>query len=1150
MAPVTNHTIVVKIDNVDKSSILLADSLYVRSSISNGTDVAEFALRDVDQNYTPADWDEVTIDVNGTRIFGGYIIQREADSIGAGSQKRAVWRIQCKDWSILLDRVIVNKQYKLTDDSAILSNLFSIYLSGEGFDAATNVNTVRQDVDIAFEEVALRDALNSLAVRAGANWHIAPNKSLYWYAPSAPASAAFNIDTDAPNNSTTFNVLEQSLRKTIDSSQIINRVRVIGAEAASTSLQTDTFAANGSDSVFGPLTKKPHSIWLVQYTVGGTNVSAYASQVGLTANNDKLYDDGGTFSVIANLDARLLKITDVGSLVPDNATNVTVKYYYTTPVEVTRNDTASQTAFGRVFEQSIYDESLTSAAEAQAYADSLLEEYANGRETIRFDVARHGLLPGRKINVKNTLLALNADYLIQEVQFRGVAVSQNAFMVVASVQAGKFVQSLIDTLKPGYSAGAGRTPARNQPGRLSNIAIDMGEIVAGRAAFTDGGTAKFEWGTPNGATGAVIGLEDKGGNAYGAAYIYEAGTVRAKLGRLTDLPPLGTITPTGWGLYTTNGFFSGQVVASSIIGGTITGNTINGGTVNGGQITGGTINGAQISGGTVTGGLFTGGTINVNTGTIGGWRINGTHLWSIGGSISTSQVVNSANPGVYLSTAGLFGFGTLGMTFGIWTDPARAPWFSSGTINNVVYEVYEAAVIRTNENVFADGGIQMDNSGIFGVSPIAGYSALALENGDALLLEDGRGIELYGLKFALDSVTGRLYAEDAVIQGDIYARSGYFSGDIEASNITGGTITGASLVGVSIVGQVISGSDLVGGTITGIPIADAGITNGSLSTSLILGGTMTAAQIVGGTITGGVFTGGNTSGGTVSAARFNGGTVTGALVSGGTVTGGQISGGTVTGARVNGGTVSGGLISGGTVSGGVVSGGTVTGAVVSGGTVSGSRITGGTITGVSISGNTVSGGTVSGGLVSGGTVSGATVTGSQMSGGTITSATFTGGVISVASGSVVLDSSGLRFPQVTAVEDNNISWQTGGTTIARVFVERDGPPATYFVERIGENIYNADNMKRTIVWGGGSTSWSDIQQRAGTVSINFSHLPGGTVLAVAGSETLARNVVPLYNNSSFGLGNSSAGWAYIYMRSPNGTRWQVTVDNSGNLVVT
>src|SRR5690606_11893949 len=154
----------------------------------------------------------------------------------------------------------------------------------------------------------------------------------------------------------------------------------------------------------------------------------------------------------------------------------------------------------------------------------------------------------------------------QEVAFSALAVSQDKFVVVASVQAGKFINTLIETLQPGFSAGAGRIPARSNPGRISQIATDLGDVVAGRAIFTDGGTARYDWGTPNAATGIVIGLEDIEGNAYGANYINEGGTIRAKLGRLTGLAPIGTITPSGWGIYTTNGYFSGDVVASRMYG--------------------------------------------------------------------------------------------------------------------------------------------------------------------------------------------------------------------------------------------------------------------------------------------------------------------------------------------------------------------------------------------------------------------------------------------------------------------------------------------------------------------------------------------------------------------------------------------------------
>ncbi len=310
-----------------------------------------------------------------------------------------------------------------------------------------------------------------------------------------------------------------------------------------------SWTANGVDSVFGPLTAT--TLWLVQYTVepGGTptNVSAYASQIGIEPD-DQLLADGGTFTVLANMENRTVKITDVGGLKPKAGTNVTVKYYYSTPIEITRNDAASQSAFGRVFETSIYDENLSSRAEARAYADKILEEYAYGRETISFDVARAGLLPGRLITVENTTLGLSDDYLITEVQFTAVMVRQDQFMVVCSVQAGKATQTLIESLLPFYSAGAGRIPNPSEPNRISKIAADLGDIVAGRAVFTDGGTARFDWGTPKSAAWAwSLGLEDRDNNAYGAVYIYEGGDTCQTGAHDGAAGHRLMVTPTGWG---------------------------------------------------------------------------------------------------------------------------------------------------------------------------------------------------------------------------------------------------------------------------------------------------------------------------------------------------------------------------------------------------------------------------------------------------------------------------------------------------------------------------------------------------------------------------------------------------------------------------
>lgn len=921
--PTTSHTVTLSINGQDRTSLLLRDSLYVRHSMNNDASVAEFQMKDGGSAYTPVGWHKASVSVNGSVVFGGFIVQNDAVAVGVASRFQTNWAIQCKDWSVLLDRVVVDERYTEQADNAIISDLFGTYLAAESFTYSTYVANLANDIDISFERVTMRDALNQLADRCNASWFIAPDQSFHWNKYSSFSSAAFNIDTTSPNGSTTFSVGHNSMRRQVDTSNLVNRVSIIGGISSSGVRQTDTFTGDGSTDTFGPLTQPVNSMWSLVYTIGATAYSTYATNIGYEPQ-DRLAYEGGTFVALVNLENRTVRIRSSTGGVPDNATSVAVSYYYGTPVETTTEHTGSQNYYGRIFEQKVYDENLTSIASATEYAQRLLARYAFARETVQFDVYEHGLLPGTLIQVQcpevglyntrtlesvtyeNDLSVYYADsaqdivlesgdslvqegygsnsiYLIQEVSLQPTVNKQGQFMMVAKVTCGDRQHTVLDIIKRASgstaTSGPGRTPPRSNYGNLSSISGNLGEVVTGRALFTDGGTASFSWSNYAGHTGAVVGLEDRDGFTYGAAYILDAGTVKAKLGRMTGMPNIGTITPAGWGIYTTNGYFQGIVAA-----GTVDGSLVRGGTVTGSLISGGTVSGGLVTGGTVSGALLTGGTANISVGNIGGFVVAANQLYSNGGTISTGSIVNSSNPGVYLGTAGLFGFGTLGLTFALYTDPTRAPWFSSGTINNVVYEVYESAIMRTSPDVFSDGGVQIDSSGIFGVNPTTGAGALLDEAGNILTTEDDRSINFVGVNFMLDSTTGNIYAEQAWLAGTVFASAGVFTGTVYASD----------------------------GSFTGTVYASDGSFAGTVYAS---DGSFT------GTVTASTLTGNNISGGTVTGSLLSGNTVTGNNISGGTITGGRISGGTVVGALISGGTVTGALVTGGQVS---AAGGTVT----------------------------------------------------------------------------------------------------------------------------------------------------------------------------------------------------------------------------------
>lgn len=790
-----NHTVTINVSNVAHTSAVLLDSLYIRTSVANRGDTASFVIDD--NGWLPRDWEPVTILVNATTVFGGYITSRQAAGVGSGSGKLGRWAIECRDWSAILDSVIVNTAYSDDADSAILSALFSTYLPSDGFDIVTNVVSINDDLDVAFENVTLRDALNQLAALSGAQWHISPTKALYWYSPTAPANAAFDIDSVTPNDSTTFDVLADSLRYGTDATTIINRCTVVGGEELGVKI-TDVFVADGTQDTFGPLSQKPGRGHLVTWTLP-SDIVRYngASTIGYRpAELGGVSEDGG-YQVVFDLENRNVGIRLSNGWVPKAGTDVTIQYYALEPVEVVAEDAGSAGEYGHWFETTIYDEGLNTVALATAYAERVVAEYAWGRETVSFEVTEHGLLPGRLIAIniptfdlattyntdaylteaRDYLLLESGDnillerygearkFLIQDVSIRAVPTAvAGQYMVVASVNAGAYIQSLVDSLASlnQFGGGSGRAPARGQPGVLSRVANDLGEVIAGRALFTDGGDSAFSWDDFGGHTGAVIGLDDTDGILEGAMYILQDGVVRAKVGKTDGLGSVGTIAPSGWGIWTDNGYFQGAIAA--------------------------------------------------NSGNIGGWTIAANAIYAAGGTISTSvPPINSSNPGVYMNSSGIFGYGTLGLTFSLPSDPAQRPVFSSGTILNTVYEVTTASVIRTGTTF---PKVQIDNSGIF-----------AYNSGAAL-------------KFSVDANTGIMTATDGV-----------FSGSVTASRISGGTVTGNVISGNTVTGGTVSGAVVSGGTVTGAVFTGGTVTQGTIS----------AATISGGTVTGSFFTAGSAS---------------------------------------------------------------------------------------------------------------------------------------------------------------------------------------------------------------------------------------------------------------------------------------------------
>lgn len=173
------------------------------------------------------------------------------------------------------------------------------------------------------------------------------------------------------------------------------------------------------------------------------------------------------------------------------------------------------------------------------------------------------------------------------------------------------------------------------------------------------------------------------------------------------------------------------------------------------------------------------GTIIANAGTIGGWTIADNMIYSNssgagilqGGLIRTSANVGAGANGVMMDSAGLRGYSdVLGQVFNLPTD-GSAPTFSSGIINQTIFEINTNSILRTAETVGDGGsmsaGILINNTGLYGCE-----ANQTLSNANLKALIDG---------------TVRL-------SGEIQATSGDIGGiTIRENSLDGGLIKGARI---------------------------------------------------------------------------------------------------------------------------------------------------------------------------------------------------------------------------------------------------------------------------------------------------------------------------------------------------------------------
>jgi len=223
--------LVVTIAGVNRTTVTKFDSIDITQLADRFVYTAELTLFDADSDIDITAGshdaaDEITIVDGGTNYFSGFIATQDIVTSKGGSRSL---KFKCHGYGSRLGEINVEyAEYNADDDmddKDIILDLFNTYVGG--INAAVHVDLIVDPLLISFTEMSIATILDSICERTGARWYV-DNDNFLHYSTDEGHDAGFDL-SDEPNDVTSFSYHDK-VEKKIDGTQIINQVRVIGAD--------------------------------------------------------------------------------------------------------------------------------------------------------------------------------------------------------------------------------------------------------------------------------------------------------------------------------------------------------------------------------------------------------------------------------------------------------------------------------------------------------------------------------------------------------------------------------------------------------------------------------------------------------------------------------------------------------------------------------------------------------------------------------------------------------------------------------------------------------------------------------------------------------------------------------------------------------
>lgn len=365
---------------VDQTNNVMSDVLVSRG-ITNQVDTAYFSVKN--NKVSINNGDEVQILENSTVLFAGTVVKSDQGINGLN----ITTRYTCKDYSHLMDSVLVARKWANTTVQAVLQDIVDTILPS-GFSLSTDVS---QSVDnIAFNYELPSQVFKQLAQLVGYDWYVDENKVIQFF--SKNEVAPFNLTDDNGN----YEFQSLNIQKHIYN--LKNSITVIGGRFESTE-RTDNLETDGEKEVY----ELPYFYNQITATLGGNpqTIAFYGS------------DDTSTSDIIFYPSDRRIEFNTK----PTTGLVIAITGKPLLPVIINVQDSPSITEFG-TYEQKIIDKTIETRELAIQRALAEIESWGDEINTGSFKTKKSGLNVGQKINIQSTARGIDETVLITRIESR------------------------------------------------------------------------------------------------------------------------------------------------------------------------------------------------------------------------------------------------------------------------------------------------------------------------------------------------------------------------------------------------------------------------------------------------------------------------------------------------------------------------------------------------------------------------------------------------------------------------------------------------------------------------------------------------------------------------------------------------------------